>query len=91
MKVSYKNWIFFAAVASAGLASCDTDFLDVTPPTEIPTEEVWKDGALAEGFVTGIYAGLQQGGFSEQMLASLTDEAVFTHTGETSILSMRVV
>ncbi|MEO6287826.1 MAG: RagB/SusD family nutrient uptake outer membrane protein [Dyadobacter sp.] len=81
MKLSYKNWIFFAAVASAGLASCDTDFLDVTPPTEIPSEEVWKDGALAEGFVTGIYAGLQQGGFSEQMLASLTDEAVFTHTG----------
>jgi hypothetical protein len=31
--------------------------------------------------VTGIYQGLQQGGFSEQMLASLTDEAVFTHTG----------
>jgi hypothetical protein len=57
MKLSYKNWIFLAALASAGLASCDTDFLDVTPPTEIPTEEVWKDGALAEGFVTGIYAG----------------------------------
>ncbi|PSL30314.1 RagB/SusD family nutrient uptake outer membrane protein [Dyadobacter jiangsuensis] len=81
MKLSYKNWIFLAALATSGLVSCDTDFLDVTPPTEIPTDEVWKDGALAEGFVTGIYQGLQQGGFSEQMLASLSDEAVFTHTG----------
>jgi hypothetical protein len=81
MKLKYKNIILIALLASGGLTSCDTDFLDVTPPTEIPSEEVWKDGALAEGFVTGIYAGLQQGGFSEQMLASLTDEAVFTHTG----------
>lgn len=81
MKLNYKNWLFFAAVATTGLVSCDTEFLDVTPPMEIPEEEVWKEGPLAEGFITGIYQGLQQGGFSEQMLASLTDEAVFTHTG----------
>ncbi|NIJ53767.1 RagB/SusD family nutrient uptake outer membrane protein [Dyadobacter arcticus] len=81
MKLNYKYLLFFAALGSVGLVACDTEFLDVTPPTEIPAEEVWKDGALSEGFVTGIYAGLQQGGFSEQMLASLTDEAVFTHTG----------
>jgi hypothetical protein len=81
MKLNYKHWIFFASIGSIGLVACDTDFLDVTPPTEIPAEEVWKDGALAEGFVTGIYAGLQQGGLNEQMLASLSDEAVFTHTG----------
>jgi hypothetical protein len=81
MKLNYKHWTFFAALATTGLVSCETEFLDVTPPTEIPSEEVWKEGPLAEGFVTGIYQGLQQGGFSEQMLASLTDEAVFTHTG----------
>lgn len=81
MKLNYKHFIFFAALATTGLVSCDTDFLDVTPPTEINSEEVWKEGSLAEAFVTGIYQGLQQGGFSEQMLASLTDEAVFTHTG----------
>ncbi len=80
MKLKYKS-LLLIALLGGGLASCDTDFLDVTPPTEIPSEEAWKDGALAEGFVTGIYQGLQQGGFSEQMLASLTDEAVFTHTG----------
>ena len=71
----------FSGGACYNRAGVVRHFLDVTPPTEIPTEEVWKDGALAEGFVTGIYQGLQQGGFSEQMLASLTDEAVFTHTG----------
>ncbi|MCE6990810.1 RagB/SusD family nutrient uptake outer membrane protein [Dyadobacter sp. CY323] len=81
MKFSYKSLFVVAAMIAGGLSSCDTDFLDVTPPTEIPTEEVWKEGALAEGFVTGIYAGLQQGGLGEQMLASLSDEAVFTHTG----------
>ncbi|MCE6987771.1 RagB/SusD family nutrient uptake outer membrane protein [Dyadobacter sp. CY323] len=81
MKLKYKYWIFFASLGSIGLVACDTEFLDVIPPTEIPTEEVWKEGALAEGFVTGIYAGLQQGGLGEQMLASLSDEAVFTHTG----------
>ena len=80
MKLRYK-YLLVAALMAGGLSSCDTDFLEVTPPTEIPSEEAWKDGALAEGFVTGIYSGLQQGGFSEQMLASLTDEAVFTHTG----------
>ncbi|MGN7886972.1 RagB/SusD family nutrient uptake outer membrane protein [Dyadobacter sp. 22481] len=80
MKLTYK-FLLVAALMAGGLSSCDTDFLDVTPPTEIAGDQVWGDGALSEGFVTGIYAGLQQGGFSEQMLASLTDEAVFTHTG----------
>ena len=40
-----------------------------------------KDGPLSQAFVTGIYDGLNPGGFSEQMLSSLTDETVFTHTG----------
>lgn len=80
MKLTYK-YLLAAALMAGGLSSCDTDFLDVTPPTEIAAGQVWGDGSLAESFVTGIYAGLQQGGFSEQMLASLTDEAVFTHTG----------
>ncbi|KAA6440851.1 RagB/SusD family nutrient uptake outer membrane protein, partial [Dyadobacter flavalbus] len=81
MKLNFKNIIVIAALLTGGLSSCDTDFLDVTPPSEIASEQVWTDGALSEAFVTGIYSGLQQGGFSEQMLASLSDEAVFTHTG----------
>ena len=80
MKFNYRNILIIALSATVGLSACNSDFLDVTPPTEIPSEVVWTDGALAEVFVTGVYAGLQQGGFSEQMLASLTDEAVFTHS-----------
>lgn len=70
-----------AVLATGLLSSCDMDFLDVNPPSEIAADQVWTDGALAEAFVTGSYNGLGDGGFFEQMQASLTDEAVFTHTG----------
>src|SRR5690606_28356107 len=36
---------------------------------------------LAIAAVTGVYNGLGQGGMNEQMMASLSDDAVFTHTG----------
>lgn len=56
--------------------------MNLEPLNQISSAQTWKDGALATAFVSGIYGGgLYQGGFSEQMNASLTDEAVFTHTG----------
>lgn len=61
--------------------ACDRDFLNTKPLDKVSSADAWKDGPLAEAFVTGIYAGLGQGGFDEQMLASLSDEAVFTHPG----------
>ncbi len=63
------------------LLSCNSDFLNTEPLTEISQSAVWTDPALADAFVTGIYQGLGNGGFDEQMLASLTDEAIFTHPG----------
>ena len=81
MKLKYKSLALVAMLGTGLLSSCDMDFLDVNPPSEIAADQVWTDGALAEAFVTGAYAGLAQGGFSEQMQASLTDECVFTHTG----------
>lgn len=67
------------------LASCKKDFLNTRPLGEVSSQDVWKDGALSTAFVTQIYNGLGNGGFgdpgAEQMLASLSDEAVFTHTG----------
>lgn len=62
-------------------ASCKKDFLSTKPLGEVSSSDVWRDGALSTAFVTQIYNGLGVGGFEEQMLASLTDEAVFTHTG----------
>lgn len=60
---------------------CNDDFLNTQPLTEVSETIVWTDAGLAEAFVTNIYIGLGQGGFTEQMLASLTDEAIFTHPG----------
>src|ERR1700730_6613508 len=63
------------------LFSCKKDFLNTQPLGEVSSEVVWKDGPLATAFITNLYNGLGPGGLDEQMLASLTDEAVFTHTG----------
>lgn len=82
MKKSFK-YILHLMVATALICAvgCSKDFLNQDPLDAIPSEQVWKDPALASAFVTEIYNGLGQGGFEEQMLASLSDEAVFTHTG----------
>ena len=61
--------------------SCNDDFLNTQPLGEVSESAVWSDASLATAYVTEIYAGLGQGGFDEQMLASLTDEAIFTHPG----------
>ena len=63
------------------LLSCNKDFLDRRPLGDVSSATAWQDAALAEAFITNNYGGLGLGGFNEQMLASLTDEATFTHTG----------
>jgi len=61
--------------------SCNDDFLDTEPVDRVLTETTWQDGALSRAFVYGVYSYLGYGGFEEQMLASYTDEAMFTHAG----------
>lgn len=80
MKRIIKN-ILSIFLLAAVLASCKKEFLNTRPLGEVSSDDVWKDGALSTAFVTQIYNGLGSGGFEEQMLASLSDEAVFTHTG----------
>src|SRR3954447_26879411 len=63
------------------LAACKKEFLNTLPVDQVPAAETWKDPALAEAFVNGIYGGLYEGGFQEEMLASFSDEAMFTHAG----------
>ncbi len=65
----------------AVMTSCNDDFTSITPLSEVSEESVWTDEGLANAAVTGIYNGLGVGGFGEQMLASLSDNAIFTHTG----------
>jgi starch-binding outer membrane protein, SusD/RagB family len=61
--------------------SCNDDFVSTKPLGEVPAADTWKDVGLSEAFVTDLYRTLGNGGFDEQMLASLTDEALFTHPG----------
>lgn len=68
-------------MASVAVTGCDDDFVNTQPLDQVAGSAVWSDASLAEAFVTGIYAGLGQGGFNEQQLASLTDETLFTHPG----------
>lgn len=82
MKSGLKNWgLWLGLGLMLIVVSCKKGFLDQENPTQIKADRVWKDPALAEAFVSEIYNGLGNGGFSEQMLASVSDEAVFTHTG----------
>ncbi|WP_130274253.1 RagB/SusD family nutrient uptake outer membrane protein [Cecembia calidifontis] len=70
-----------AVIVTVFLLSCNDSFLDINPLGEVSESAVWNDAGLAEAFVTDIYGGLVWGGFNEQALASLTDEAIFTHPG----------
>ncbi|GGA83934.1 RagB/SusD family nutrient uptake outer membrane protein [Puia dinghuensis] len=70
---------FVAAVVL--FTACSKGFLNTQPLNQISSTATWADGGLSEAFVTDIYNGLQNGGFPEQQLSSLSDEAVFVHPG----------
>ena len=63
------------------MTACNDNFVSTRPLEEVPADATWQDAGLAEAFVTEIYNGFGQGGFDEEMLASLSDEAMFTHPG----------
>ena len=61
--------------------SCNEDFLETQPLDSISADATWADGALSQAFVFNVYSSLGYGGFEEEGLASLTDEAMFIHSG----------
>lgn len=63
------------------IPSCSTDFLNVNPPNQLSADVVWNDPLTAQAYINDIYNGFVQGGLGEQMLASVSDEAMFTHPG----------
>ncbi len=77
----YKKIIISLFTVSFFATGCNDEFVDTTPLDQLSQEVVWSDASLAEAFVSELYGGLGIGGFDEQMLASLTDEAIFTHPG----------
>jgi len=76
-----KNISLSVIVAMFLVSGCNDDFVNTKPLGEVQASETWKDPALAEAFITELYTTLGVGGFNEQMMASLTDEAIFTHPG----------
>src|SRR4028119_1553048 len=81
MKKISQITVFTLLLTGALLIGCKKDFLNTLPIDQVQASETWKDPALAEAFVNGVYGGLYEGGFDEQMLASISDEAIFTHAG----------
>lgn len=78
-----KHIRIFLIVAGAFFTTtgCNDDFVNTQPLDQVSENVVWTDPVLAERFVVSVYSFLGQGGFNEQMLASLSDETMFTHTG----------
>lgn len=69
-------------IFSALFLSCNDDFLNTKPLTEITSDAIWKEGALAEAYMYDIYFAFQDAGFTEELQASACDEALFTHGRE---------
>lgn len=63
--------------------SCDKNFLERKPLTEISELDVWQDPNLARAFVARMYQEMDHG-YSEVMIASLTDESRFIHDYNTA-------
>lgn len=61
--------------------SCNDNFLDTQPLDKISSDATWADGPLSQAFVFNVYSFLGYGGFEEQSLAAISDEAMFTHAG----------
>ena len=80
MKNIKRYTILIAALAIVPLA-CSENYLETRPLDKVSSDATWGDGALSEAFVYGVYSHLGYGGFEEEGLASLTDEAMFTHSG----------
>jgi len=76
-----KNICFAALIGSLMVTGCNDDFVNTQPLDQVSETAVWSDAGLTEAFVSEIYAGVGNGGFDEEMLASYTDEAIFTHPG----------
>lgn len=81
MKYLVQRIIILLLIFSSMLTACKKDFLSTKPIDQVPGSDTWQDPALTQAFVFNLYGGLGVGGFEEQMMASVSDEAIFTHAG----------
>lgn len=76
-----RNITFIIFLSVFTIFTCNDDFLNTEPLDKISSEATWADGPLSEAFIYNVYSFLGYGGFEEQGLAAITDEAMFTHAG----------
>ncbi|MDR2120639.1 MAG: RagB/SusD family nutrient uptake outer membrane protein [Tannerella sp.] len=77
-----KTNIIFALFLLCVCSACNDDFLNTQPQGEVTASLLWREGALAEAYMYDIYFTFQDAGFTEELQASATDEALFTHGRE---------
>ena len=75
------KYIVAASLLTVAVSSCNDNFVGTLPLGEVASDKVWVDAALSQAFVYDIYNGFGVGGFYEEQLASMSDEALFTHPG----------
>ena len=74
--------LVYLLVIGLFLGSCNDDFLDTTPLSEIAESNVWSSEKLAEAAVLDLYQGTWAGTLTrEETTDAFTDHAVFTHPG----------
>lgn len=76
-------YILLFACSLAVVTSCNDDFLETKPLTEFPGEDVWRDPSLMEAYVNNLYQVMAHG-LTQNMLASVTDEAQNIHNQGTN-------
>lgn len=76
-----RNLSYMILLAMVVVTACNKDFLNTEPLDKISSDATWADGPLSEAFIYNVYSFLGYGGFEEQGLSSITDEAMFTHAG----------
>ena len=78
------NILKFLSLVVVGLllGSCNDDFLETTPLSEVAESNVWSSDKLAEAAVLDLYQGTWAGTLTrEETTDAFTDQAVFTHPG----------
>lgn len=67
--------IFELLIVVLFLASCNEDFLDTKPLTEISEVDLWNDAALARTFINNIYDGIPEPFRRGRLSSNIVDEA----------------
>ncbi|MCT4590772.1 MAG: RagB/SusD family nutrient uptake outer membrane protein [Carboxylicivirga sp.] len=75
----FRNSILLILIGIIALTSCQDDLLDKNNPASISSEDVWKDPALVQFYVNGLYERVP--GWNYNTYNNITDEARSNYPG----------